>query len=81
MITVNPLPKNHEGLEEKKSSFSYELGSLGEPGPNIERIHDDSLTSFKIVGTWVGFHQTLTPSARVGQPIHANRPFMPSKYF
>ena len=81
MITVNPLPINHEGLEEKKSSFSYELGSLGEPGPKTERIHDDTLNSIKIEATWFGFHQTLTPTARVGQPIHANRPFMPSKYF
>ena len=80
-ITVNPLPKNHEGLEEKKSSFSYEVGSLGDPGPNTKRIRDDTLTSFKIEATWVGFHQTLTPSGRVGQLMYAYRPFMLSKYF
>ena len=81
MITVNPLPKSHEGLEEKKSSFSYELGSLGDPGPNTKRIRDDTLTSIEIEATWVGFHQTLTLSGRVGQPMHAYGPFMFSKYF
>ena len=79
--TTNPLPKNHEGLEEKKSSFSYEVGSLGDLGPNTKRIHDDTLTSVKIEATWVGFHQTSTPSGRVGQPLHAHRPFMRLKYF
>ena len=63
------------------SSFSYEVGSFGDPGPNTKRIRDDTLTSFKIEATWVGFHQTLTSSGRVGQPMHANRPFMPSKCF
>ena len=80
-ITAKPLPKNHEGLEEKMSSFSHKVGSLGDPGPNTNRIRDDTLTSIEIEATWLGFHQTLTTSGRVGQLMHANKPFMPSIYF
>ena len=59
VITVNPLPQKHEGLEEKKRSFSYEVGSLGDPGPNTERIRDDTLTSFEDRGNLGGFSSNL----------------------
>ena len=65
-ITVYPLPNNHEGLEEKKSSFSYEVGSLGDPGPNTKRIRDDTLTSIEIEATWVGFIKPEHPQAVLG---------------